>query len=217
MYEAYLAAGAPTLNEMAMAIADLDADDDMVKAAPSRDTIQRIIKTPALPARQADVVALVTVLTRLSGGETEQAAQRAARLWLDARLERPLGQLIGELDPIDLEVHRAIDVEESPRPSGLPALPAYVSRPHDRVLRGAVQEATTGRSQLVMLVGGSSTGKTRACWEAVQQLPEGWRLWHPIDPERPGAALADLAQVAPRTVVWINESHHYLFSRPVPR
>lgn len=212
VYEAYLAAGAPTLNEMAAAIADVDADDDMVKAAPSRDTIQRIIKTPALPARQADVVALVTVLTRLSGGETEQAAQRAARLWLDARLERPLGELIGELNPIDLEVHRAIDVEESPRLPGLPALPAYVSRPHDRVLRRAVQEATTGKSQLVMLVGGSSTGKTRACWEAVQQLPEGWRLWHPIDPERPGAALADLAQVAPRTVVWINESHHYLFS-----
>lgn len=65
---------------------------------------------------------------------------------------------------------------------------------------------------MVMLVGGSSTGKTRACWEAVQKLPEGWRLWHPIDPERPGAALADLPQVGPRTVVWINESHHYLFT-----
>lgn len=212
VYEAYLAASAPTLNEMAAAIADVDADDDMVKAAPSRDTIQRIIKTPALPARQADVVALVTVLTRLTGGEAEQAAQRAARLWLDARLERPIGRPVGELDPIDLEVHRAIDVEEGPRPPGLAALPAYVSRPHDRMLRRAVQEAATGKSQLVMLVGGSSTGKTRACWEAVQQLPDGWRLWHPIDPERPGAALTDLAHVAPHTVVWINESHHYLFT-----
>jgi TPR repeat protein len=212
VYEAYLAAGAPTLNEMAAAIADLDPDDDSVKAAPSRDTIQRIIKTPAMPARQGDVVALVTVLTRMAGGEADQAARLTARLWLDARLERPLGQPICELDPIDLEVHRAIQVEEGPRFTGSAPLPVYVSRPHDRVLRQAVDKAVAGQSQLVMLVGGSSTGKTRACWEAVQQLPAGWRLWHPIDPERPGAALASLAHVAPRTVVWINESHHYLFT-----
>jgi TPR repeat protein len=212
VYEAYLAAGAPTLDEMAAAISDVDAEDDMVKAAPSRDTIQRIIKTPGLPARQADVVALVTVLTRMAGGEPGPAAQRVARLWLDARLERPVGQPIGDLNPIDLEVHRAIEVDDSPRPEGIPVLPSYVSRPHDRVLRQAIQKAAFGESQLVMLVGGSSTGKTRACWEAVQHLPDGWRLWHPIDPERPGAALAHLPQVGAQTVVWLNESHHYLFT-----
>jgi len=212
VYETYLAASAPTLNEMAAAIGELEADDDAVKAAPSRDTIQRIIKTPTLPARQADLVALVIVLTRMAGGEAEHAAERAARLWMDARLERPLGQAVDELDPIDLEVHRAIDVEGSPRPAGSPTLPAYVERPHDRALRQAVRQAGAGVSQLVMLVGGSSTGKTRACWEAVQHLSEGWRLWHPIDPERPGAALADLPQVGPHTVVWLNESHHYLFT-----
>ncbi|MGW5330709.1 hypothetical protein [Streptomyces sp. NPDC004014] len=212
VYTSYLAAGAPTLDEMAAAIADLDADDDSVKAAPSRDTIQRIVKSPTLPARQADVVTVVTILTRMVGGEAEQAAQRAARLWMDARLERPLGHAIRKLDPIDLEVHRAIEVEDAPRSTGVSALPAYVSRPHDRALRRVVEAAMAGESQLVMLVGSSSTGKTRACWEAVQQLPENWRLWHPIDPERPGAALADLAHVAPRTVVWINEAHHYLFT-----
>ncbi|MFF0087372.1 hypothetical protein ACFYR1_48185 [Streptomyces canus] len=197
---------------MAAAISDVEADDEMIKAAPSRDTIQRIIKTPTLPARQGDVVALVAILTRMAGGEAEQAAQRAGHLWLNARLERPVGQPTRELDPIDLEVHRAIDVDEIPA-SGHPRLPTYVGRPHDRVLSLAVQKASKGESQLVMLVGGSSTGKTRACWEAVQQLPETWRLWHPIDPERPGAALADLPQVTPHTVVWLNESHHYLFTQ----
>ncbi|MFD8046487.1 hypothetical protein [Streptomyces sp. Tu102] len=68
-----------------------------------------------------------------------------------------------------------------------------------------------GRSQMLVLVGESSTGKTRACWEAVQPLAkQGWRLWHPFDPTRAEAALEDLHRVGPRTVVWLNEAHHYL-------
>ncbi|MEU3447331.1 hypothetical protein AB0H29_08870 [Streptomyces thermolilacinus] len=64
---------------------------------------------------------------------------------------------------------------------------------------------------MVVLVGSSSTGKTRACWEAVQPLAaEGWRLWHPYDPTRAEAALAGIEHVAARTVVWLNEAQHYL-------
>jgi hypothetical protein len=66
---------------------------------------------------------------------------------------------------------------------------------------------------VAVLVGGSSTGKTRACWEALNvlrgQVP-GWRLWHPIDPARPEAALRDLSRIGPRTVVWLNEAQFYL-------
>ncbi|MFD5634779.1 hypothetical protein ACFWJM_11650 [Streptomyces sp. NPDC127077] len=73
------------------------------------------------------------------------------------------------------------------------------------------QRAAAGRSGIVVLVGTSSTGKTRACWEAVQPLAEkGWRLWHPFDPTRAEAALRDLERVGPRTVVWLNEAQHYL-------
>ena len=59
-----------------------------------------------------------------------------------------------------------------------------------------------------MLAGWSSTGKTRACWEALGLLrdQQGWRVWHPIDPSRPDAALREL----PRTVVWLNEAQFYL-------
>lgn len=60
------------------------------------------------------------------------------------------------------------------------------------------------------LVAGSSTGKTRACWEAVQRLPPEWRLWHSIDPGYPDAALAEPPRVGPRTVVWVNEAQFYL-------
>ena len=38
----------------------------------------------------------------------------------------------------------------------------------------------------------------------------GWRLWHPFDPTRAEAALTDLACVGPRTVVWLNETQHYI-------
>ncbi|MFD8622070.1 hypothetical protein [Streptomyces sp. NPDC059513] len=88
-------------------------------------------------------------------------------------------------------------------------------RAHDQVLADAVSEERAGRSRLVVLVGSSSTGKARACWEAVQPLAAepGWRLWHPFHPTRAEAALEDLHQVAPRTVVWLNEAQHYLGDR----
>src|SRR6202007_177569 len=98
-------------------------------------------------------------------------------------------------------------------PPGLPVLPAYVPRAHDTALGSVVQAAATGRSGIAVLVGGSSTGKPRAGWEALQPLrdqPGPWRLWHPIDPSRPEAALRDLPGIGPRTVVWLNEAQFSL-------
>jgi hypothetical protein len=69
-----------------------------------------------------------------------------------------------------------------------------------------------GRSQMITLVG-SSTGKTRACWELTRYLdrkqPSRWRLWHPYDPTRPQAALANLAKAGPDMIVWLNEVQQY--------
>ncbi|MFF4828079.1 hypothetical protein ACFY20_34865 [Streptomyces sp. NPDC001312] len=84
-------------------------------------------------------------------------------------------------------------------------------REHDTHLQHIVRAAQGGKSQLCVLVGESSTGKTRAAWEAVQILAaDEWRLWHPFDPTRAEAALAGLAAVGPKTVVWLNEAQHYL-------
>ena len=120
----------------------------------------------------------------------------------------PLGEVT---DPFALEVHRPVQPDD-PQP-GLPALPAYVPREHDAELGRVVRAAAEGRSGIAVLVGGSSTGKTRACWEALQLLrdrPGQWRLWHPIDPSRPDAALRELPGIGPRTVVWLNEAQFYL-------
>ncbi|MEU9919477.1 hypothetical protein [Streptomyces sp. NPDC051001] len=119
------------------------------------------------------------------------------------------GRPITECGPLDLEVHHAIRTDQTSDSE----LPFYVPRPHDLRLQELVAEVRGGRSRMVVLVGGSSTGKTRACWEAVQPLAEeGWKLWHPFDPGRVDAALDGLCRVGPKSVVWLNEAQHYLAS-----
>ncbi|MEU6393573.1 hypothetical protein [Streptomyces sp. NPDC046939] len=122
------------------------------------------------------------------------------------------GRLIDQWEPHDLEVHPAGIPEHAdtlPRP-GERVLSGYVRRGHDRALGNAVQDVMVGRSRMVVLVGSSSTGKTRACWESVQPLADqAWRLWHP-DPTQTEAMLQDLRRVQPRTVIWLNEAQHYL-------
>lgn len=105
------------------------------------------------------------------------------------------------------EVHRPVDVA-----GAVPgALPLYVRRAHDEVLRSVVSQAAGGVSRMVVLVGESSSGKTRACWEAVAQLPPGWRVWQPLSPS-PSQALAYALQegIAARTVIWLNELQRYV-------
>jgi hypothetical protein len=128
------------------------------------------------------------------------------------RRDESAGLLLAEVtDPFDLEVHRP--VQPSAQQPGLPALPAYVARDHDAELESVVAAAAAGSSGVAVLVGGSSTGKTRACWEALRLLRgqgRAWRLWHPIDTSRPEAALRELSLIGPRTVVWLNEAQFYL-------
>ncbi len=129
----------------------------------------------------------------------------------DGQRSAPRLRPLSELDPFDLEVQRPVQPEEAP--AGLPELPAYVPRGHDAELAQVVRAAAAGRSGIAVLVGGSSTGKTRACWEALRLLRDKdppWRLWHPIDPSPPKAALAELPRTGPRTVVWLNEAQRYL-------
>jgi hypothetical protein len=166
------------------------------------------------PREFADlVVAKLAALGIISQDETT-AAGRSADAWDPAgRSPAGPGQPVEQLDdPFAFEVHPAIDA--GARAAGLPALPAYVPRDHDERLRDVVRRALGGHSAVAVLVGGSSTGKTRACWEAATTLPAGWRLWHPINPGRPEAALDELPRIGPRTVVWLNEAQHYLLTTP---
>ena len=209
LYRLYLEAGPPTLEH----IAALIAADEGLDGMPEKDTIARCLGSPDLPASQLDVIAIATVLAREARWDPDDAVARARALWVQARMSVPAGRPVGEFtDPFALEVHQPVEVAVRPGAAELPVLPAYVPREHDRRLAGVVSRAAGGDSLIAVLVGGSSTGKTRACWEAVHALPAGWRLWHPIFPDRAEAFLAELERVGPRTVVWLNETQFYLLT-----
>ncbi|MFJ6775756.1 hypothetical protein ACIQOV_33185 [Kitasatospora sp. NPDC091257] len=170
----------------------LDADRDVRHAFPSLLSV-------------ADVLAMLGPRTTGPGPlEAEESIPGGA----PGPLTRHIDQLT---DPFELEVHRAIAPSTD---EIVPALPAYVEREHDLVLAEVAARAVAGSSSLAVLVGDSSTGKTRSCWELIHRLPPGWRLWHPISPSPAEALLADLPHVPPRTVIWLNDLQQYLLTPP---
>ncbi|WP_406500204.1 helix-turn-helix domain-containing protein [Streptomyces sp. NBC_00846] len=184
------------------------------KAGLGRTTVSKAL-SPSGGVPSADTVTALAGVLKLPVGELLELRRIAAEETgtASADVSGP-GRPIGQWDPHELEVHPAGPGKGPSGADGVRTLPGYVRREHDQVLANAVTAAATGRSAIVVLVGTSSTGKTRACWEAVQPLAEkAWRLWHPFDPTRAEAALEDLHRVGPRTVVWLNEAQHYLGDR----
>jgi hypothetical protein len=117
----------------------------------------------------------------------------------------PGGILVRETDLRLLGVHAAISVPGVP--DEVP--PEYVPRDVDAAEFGvrAKVAAAAQRGGFVLLVGGSSVGKTRCAAETVKALLPDWWLVHPVDP----AEVATLAQTPPpRTVVWLDELQRYL-------
>ena len=209
LYQLYLQAGTPTLDQIASWIAE-DKHGNLA-GAPARDTIARIIGDAGMPPSQADVRTVATVLARAARWDPDDAAGRARDLWVTAQMTPAVGVPLAEVtNPFSLEVHRPVELEGASL--GLPPLPPYVRRVHDGRLDEVAARAAGGESVMAVLVAGSSAGKTRACWEALQPLRQagGWRLWHPYDPTRPEAVLQELPHVRPRTVVWLNETQEYL-------
>ena len=119
---------------------------------------------------------------------------------------RPAGGIrVREADPRLLGVHAAISVPGVP--DEVP--PEYVLRDVDAAefgVRAKVASAAQ-RGGFVLLVGGSSVGKTRCAVEAVKTLLPDWWLVHPGGPAEVNA----LAQAPPpQTVVWLDELQRYL-------
>ncbi|MFJ8627509.1 hypothetical protein ACIRD3_32370 [Kitasatospora sp. NPDC093550] len=115
-------------------------------------------------------------------------------------------------DPTALNVRRSITTGQGDNGE----LPTYVTRAHDAALRAVVQRAAQGTSATAVLVGDSSTGKTRACWEALRELPPHWRVWHPLTLRRLLTALRTPGEIGPYTVVWLDEAQSYLLQSSSP-
>ena len=107
------------------------------------------------------------------------------------------GRLARRWKPVELGVHQVI---------GGGPMSAYIRRPHDELLRAMLDPAVPA-SRLVVVRGGSSTGKTRAAYEAVMARLAGWQLDYPRDP----AALKERldAGIPARTVLWLGELRQY--------
>ena len=117
----------------------------------------------------------------------------------------PEGVRVRDARPRLLGVHPAISVPEVPDD----APPQYVLRDVDAAefgIRIRVKAAAQGGG-FVLLVGGSSVGKTRCAFEVVKTLLPDWLLVHPAGP----AEIATLAAApTPQTVVWLDELQRYL-------
>ncbi|MBE1500414.1 hypothetical protein H4696_007514 [Amycolatopsis lexingtonensis] len=114
---------------------------------------------------------------------------------------RPLAPRVREWDPIHLGVQRPMTVDDTDLPT---ALPLYVPRDHDRRLRDLLGQAH--RSLMVVLTGGSSTGKTRALWEAAATVLPDWTLARPRTADE---LLGTGATLPPRTLLWLDETQRF--------
>ena len=167
----------------------------------AKTTVGEIVTGSRLPSKGK----LLTFLAvcEIAAGDLSQwlaAWERAAT----ASLSRPPGGVrVRDAEPRQLGVHAAIHVDSAPG-----ELPVYVLRDIDARLRAALN-AGTQRGCFVLLVGGSSVGKTRTMYEAVLDVLPEWWLVHP-DPDASDALRSLAAAPAPRTVVWLDELQRYL-------
>ncbi|MEU8252193.1 hypothetical protein [Nonomuraea sp. NPDC048916] len=159
------------------------------KGLPHEETLEVFLRACAVPPQQE--------------GAWSQARTRAT----SGRDPRTTGLIrAAQAEPRRLGVHAAIDV---PGTDG--ELPAYVERDTDTAPRGVRalidNAAEGGRGGLVVLVGGSSVGKTRCAFEAIRALMPDWWLLHPSDTYQIRAIAADPPA---RLVVWLDELQRHL-------
>lgn len=164
-----------------------------------RSTLSDLLRGKSVPGR-------ATVIVFLTACDLDADAQQP---WLAAfervatsHLRRPPGAVrVRQARPRLLGVHAAIRVAGADS-----ELPPYVPRDVDADLRMAVTAAAASGG-FVLLIGGSSVGKTRALLESVRAVVPDWWLLHPADTP----ALRVFAdQPATRTVVWLDELQRYL-------
>lgn len=182
--------------DLARLAKQLPPSGDRARTLPT-STICDLLRT-GRPRREA----LVTFLTCCGVPSAEQAG------WIEARVRiegadgpPPRGAVrVADMDARTWGVHAAITAEGTAPDS----MPAYVMRDFDLGpdgLRARLQRLAQ-LGGFLLLLGGSSVGKTRSVFEALRATLPGWWIVHPRD----GAELQSLAD-RPRAnfVVWLDE------------
>ncbi|MFD7416000.1 hypothetical protein [Kitasatospora purpeofusca] len=149
---------------------------------------------------------------QLLRARAERAAELRGRTTVDDEpADGSAAETLVAVGALNLEVHRAAI---APQDNGAPAPPdltPYLSRAHDADLRAALEPALAGGpSVFAMLTGDSSTGKTRALYEALLTLAPDQPLLRPATAED----LLELLRsdrITSGTVLWLNETQRFLY------
>jgi hypothetical protein len=110
-----------------------------------------------------------------------------------------------EVSPRQLGIHAAITVRDS-----IGELPEYVERDFDYDLRERVS-AGIERGCFVLLIGRSSSGKTRSLYEAVHTVAPNWPI---VQPSGTGDIVEVLEGPRQRVIVWLDEMHRFFGADP---
>jgi len=112
---------------------------------------------------------------------------------------------IGHRDPIALGVHRCALAGHTAT-----SLPTYISRPHDQALLELIEKTRHDHlPRLLLVVGGSCTGKSRAAFEAISVAAPEW----PVAAPRDAHELLELLNEPPGKdgqIVWLDEFQRYV-------
>jgi hypothetical protein len=169
----------------------------------TRSTVSAVLRGERAPRKS--VLESLLAAWRLPAAECALILETWTRLTVDSRERRSGLPQFAEMSPRELGVHAAMQSPDAPD-----ELPGYVARHFDDDLRRLIR-AGTQRGCFVLLVGGSSTGKTRSLYEAVRAIASQWWLVQPSDTEEIHQLLEEPTQ---RTVVWLDELHRFFGSSP---
>lgn len=111
-------------------------------------------------------------------------------------------QLVAEWDPLELGVHRSRVLSGN-------AVPPYVERDMDDQISAQLSDARF-RGGLVLIVGDSTAGKSRAAYEAALRVMPNYRLFVPEDREELRAALPNLITATEPLALWLDDVERYL-------
>ncbi|MFI5955230.1 hypothetical protein [Cryptosporangium sp. NPDC051539] len=128
-----------------------------------------------------------------------------ARLTEESRNRHTDLPRVAEVSPRELGVHAAIR-----GPGSQQELPGYVRRSFDEDLRSRIEDGVQ-RGCFVLLIGGSSTGKTRSLYEAVRAVVGHWPLVQPSDTSEVYRLLDEPEH---RAVIWLDELARFFDSTP---
>jgi hypothetical protein len=129
------------------------------------------------------------------------------RTWQRLAATPPAGPIprFDEVSPRQLGIHAAITAEDSRGD-----LPQYVGRDFDDDLREHIS-AKIDRGCFVLLVGRSSSGKTRSLYEAVHAVAPNWPVVQPADTAEIVELLGGERQ---KIIVWLDEMERFFDADP---